>query len=94
MNLGDIPGADMSEQRNLPVDMLMVERMTRVETKLDAVLDSKRSEHDDMRHVLSDHETRLRALEKVWWKTTGLAAGISAVITTVGAILVKLVFGV
>lgn len=82
------------DQRALPVEMVMVERMTRVETKLDAVLDSKRSEHAEIRADVADHETRIRDLERVWWKTTGLSAGVSAVITAVGAVLVKLLFGV
>jgi hypothetical protein len=34
-----------------------------------------------------DHETRLRALEKTVWKTTGLAAGVSIVMTLLIKIL-------
>jgi hypothetical protein len=70
------------ELRPTSVDMASFERLVRVETKLDTVIESKTTDHADVVKELTDHESRLRILERAWWKTAGFAAAISAVIAT------------
>jgi hypothetical protein len=63
-------------------DLASFERLVRVETKLDSVITSKSVEHDSLVDDIKDHEGRIRSLERVWWKTAGIAAGISALIAS------------
>lgn len=52
----------------------IVERLVRIETKLDIANDSNsaRVKLEDDRHA--DHEQRLRRLERSWWMLAGAAA--------------------
>jgi cell division protein FtsX len=63
-------------------DLASFERLVRVETKLDASLHTKAADHAAIIDDLRDHEHRIRGLERVWWKTAGIAAGISALIAS------------
>ena len=75
-------------------DLASFERLVRVETKLDSVINTKASDHAVLADDIRDHEHRIRTLERVWWKTAGIAAAISALIASgTFAAYVKLVGG-
>ena len=57
----------------------MESRLARIETKLDAIL-----LRDD------DHELRLRALEQWKWRFTGIATGVSCVVSLAVSLVGKL----
>lgn len=40
-----------------------------------------RSDHDDLKKDVDDHETRIRAVEKANWKQAGIYAAISVIVT-------------
>ncbi len=77
--------------RNLPVDMASFERLIRVETKLDTVIESKTTDHAELVKDIADHEARLRLLEKMWWRTAGVASGIGALVGVGAGVVTKLV---
>lgn len=68
--------------------IVFVERLTRMETKLDNVIASKTTEHADLRGDVADHEARIRALEKVWWKTAGIAALVAGAVAAAASALI------
>lgn len=51
-------------------ELMVGERLARIEVKLDQVLNTD-----------TDHETRIRALERVWLKAAGAAAVVSAAVS-------------
>jgi hypothetical protein len=63
-------------------DLASFERLVRVETKLDNVINSRTAEHGALADDIRDHEHRIRTLERVWFKTAGLAAAISALVSS------------
>lgn len=86
---------DKQEQANgrppTNVDLASFERLVRVESKLDGVIDSKVTDRAEVMKELADHEARIRSLERMWFKTTGVAAAISAIIAIVLPLVLKMV---
>lgn len=72
------------DQTALVTDLASFERLIRVETKLDLVIESKTATHADL-------EIRIRKLERVYWKATGMAAVVSAVIATGAGFVIRLI---
>ncbi len=66
--------------RPLSVDMASFERLVRIETKLQTVIESKVTDHALLVTDIADHETRIRLLERMWWKTAGVASAVGALI--------------
>ena len=54
------------------------ERLARIETKVDMILDTR-----------VDHETRIRTLEAWKWRITGMAAGVSGLVSLITQVLGK-----
>ena len=75
------------------MDLATFERLVRVEAKLDAMADRKGADHLEFTHDIADHETRLRALERVWWRAAGIAAVVSAAVATGASALISRAFG-
>ena len=63
-------------------DLASFERLVRVETMLKSSLETRAAAHADLAYDIRDHEHRIRTLERVWWKTAGIAAGIAALIAS------------
>lgn len=61
-------------------ELVSFERLIRVETKLDALLERRSAEHEEFAKDVHDHEMRLRTLERVWWKATGIAAVVAGIV--------------
>jgi len=78
-------------QRPLTVDMASFERLIRVETKLDTVIESKTSDHAELVKDIADHESRLRLLERMWWKTAGVASAVGALVAVGAGLVARLV---
>ena len=57
------------------------ERLARIETKLDQTLDHMR-----------DHESRIRSVEKAWWKQSAIFGALIASISWFGPIIRKHIF--
>lgn len=66
------------------------ERLARIETKLDAVLAQQTNHEVRVQANHTDHETRLRLLERKVWTAAGFAAGGGG---AVGAIVMKVIGG-
>jgi hypothetical protein len=58
------------------------ERLARIETKLDTALSH-----------LGDHESRIRSVEKAWWKQSAIIGALIASISWFGPVLRKHIFG-
>jgi hypothetical protein len=58
------------------------ERLARIETKLDATLAH-----------LEDHESRIRSVEKAWWKQSAIIGALIASISWFGPVIRKHLFG-
>jgi hypothetical protein len=58
------------------------ERLARIETKLDATLAH-----------LGDHESRIRSVEKAWWKQSAIIGALIASISWFGPVIRKHIFG-
>jgi hypothetical protein len=58
----------------VPTPEPVIERLVRIETKLDIsnTTNHERVSLEDARH--NDHETRIRRLERSWWMLAGAAA--------------------
>lgn len=61
-----------------------IERLVRIETKLDMLVESTKEQAVASTKRDDDHETRLRALESFKWRAVGAAAVVAA---PVGAII-------
>jgi hypothetical protein len=66
----------------MPTKADYTERLTRIETKLDATLGH-----------LSDHEDRIRKVEQAWWKQSAVFGSLIACISWFGPVLRKHLFG-
>lgn len=73
----------MSSPQENPAGMASFERLVRVETKLDSLLQSKNDAHAEITRDLADHEVRIRALETVRWKVAGVTGMVAALGATV-----------
>jgi len=58
------------------------ERLARIETKLDTALAH-----------LGDHESRIRSVEKAWWKQSAIIGALIASISWFGPVIRKHLFG-
>lgn len=69
--------ADMRTSETVAVapDLASFERLIRVETKLDLMLHASNTD-------IADHETRIRAIEKIVWKAVAVSTVVSGVIAT------------
>jgi len=65
------------------------DRLIRIETKLDTFILSSKEQEGRRIIVETDHEARIRGLEKRLWQVLGAAVVIGAI----GQIVVKKVFG-
>lgn len=85
-------------------DVVLLERLVRVETKLDMALDGQARSIDDVRkdlidaetridRRLTDHDTRLRRVEKAIWVTAGVAAAVGSAVGTSAAGYIGRVLG-
>lgn len=89
----------MAEEAGITMDGAMLERLVRVETKLDMALDGQGRAIDDAKGDLSDaekrldrrlteHDTRIRRIERAVWIAAGIAAAVgSAIGSTLGGVL-------
>jgi hypothetical protein len=66
----------------MPPKIDYTERLTRIETKLDQALVH-----------LQDHESRIRSVEKAWWKQSAIIGALIASISWFGPVLRKHIFG-
>jgi len=66
----------------MPPQQELKERLARIETKLDQALTH-----------LQDHESRLRAVEKAWWKQSAVIGAVIACLSWFGPIIRKHIFG-
>jgi hypothetical protein len=74
----------MTEQaRAAAVDVSTVERLARIETKLDSI----RDERDNTTQQLAGHGLRLDRVERFMWLAVGMsfASGVPAILRAVGA---------
>ncbi len=68
----------------------MAVKLAVIETKLDSALESRLSAHADVVKDIADHEARIRLLERMWWKTAGVASAIGALIALGAGFVTKL----
>jgi hypothetical protein len=66
-----------------------VERLVRIETKLDMLVESTKERADASTKRDDDHEARLRLLESFKWRAVGAAAVISAPVGAVVGVLAR-----
>lgn len=59
------------------------EQFARILERIEAIREDMRDHKADDDRRFNDHEGRVRSLEKGWWKASGAAAVIGAVIATV-----------
>lgn len=61
----------------------IVERVVRLEVQMGRVVSDIESEKSTRSRTNSDHEERLRAIEKTIWKASGLAIAVLAVVDVI-----------
>lgn len=71
----------------------IIERLVRVETKLDTLNESKAQSHIEIIKDIADHETRLRQLERLMWKAIGASAGVSTLASITANYIIRMKLG-
>lgn len=77
----------MDDKPTGAMDVALLERLVRVETKLDSTLGTLKGETAKR---LDNHEERIRKVERVLWVVTGAAAAVGS---AVGSVLVRVIGG-